>query len=280
MYQLKLSYNFILGKLIENVHLYRECRLVDTAAAFEKQVANSRFEDSTIISDTVVAIHKRPRRLLMNKNYAAGFTVLELSKYLMYDMLYNKILPVVPEFRVIYSDTDSMMAEVPYDPRQFFIKIQHLCDFSKYPPNHKLHSMKNKNRLYFMKDETAGKKYISEFIGLRAKCYAVKLKSFNEQKKSETEQKLRCKGINRNVVQYQMLFEEYFSALFDLKVFRKNNISIKRKKFKLHTTVQRKVALSPFDSKRFICNCGVHSFSFGHYKCKEILKNLGLCPIC
>ena len=265
--------------MIENVHLYRQCQLVDTKNDFQKHVANSRFEDTTIISENIIAVHKRPKKLMFNKNYCAGFTVLELSKYLMYDMLYNKILPIVPEFRVIYTDTDSFLGECPYHPEDFFLKIKHLCDFSKYPPSHKLYSLKNKNKLNFLKDETAGKNYISEFIGLRAKCYAIKLKSFNE-KDNWTSEKLRCKGINRNIVRHQMQFEEYFSSLFENKIFRKNNISIKRKKFKLFTTVQRKIALSPFDSKRFICNCGIHSFSMGHYRCKEILKNYGACPIC
>ena len=269
----------ILGKLIENVHLYRECKLVDTASDFEKQVANARFEDTTIISENLVAVHKRPRKLFFNKNYCAGFTVLELSKYLMYDMLYNKILPIVPEFRVIYSDTDSFLAETPYHPEDFFTKIKHLCDFSKYPTSHKLYSCKNKNRLNFLKDEMAGSHYISEFIGLRAKCYALKLKPLHELKNMETE-KLRCKGIQKNVVRTTMQFEEYFSSLFNNKIIRKNNISIKRKKFKLFTTVQKKIALSPFDSKRFICNCGIHTYSMGHYLCKQISQKRGACPLC
>lgn len=265
--------------MIENVHLYRECKLVDTASDFEKQVAHSRFEDTTIISENLVVIHKRPRKLLLNKNYCAGFSVLELSKFLMYDMLYNKILPIVPDFRVIYTDTDSFLAETNHHPEDFFELIRSICDFSKYPPSHKLYSSKNKNRLNFLKDEMEGKHYISEFIGLRAKCYALKLKPFDEQNNVKVE-KLRCKGIQKNVVKNEMQFEEYFSSLFENNIIRKNNISIKRKKFKLFTTVQKKIALSPFDSKRYICNCGIHTYSMGHYLCKEILQKNGECPQC
>lgn len=273
----KLTQNSAYGKLLENCHLYRETQLVDTCEAFEKKIANSRFDNTTYISDNIVAVHRKPKKLRFNKNYAAGFTVLEISKFLMFSMLYEKILPIVPEFKVLYSDTDSFIAEVPYHPTDFFEKIKHLCDFSKYPPDHKLFSLENKHSLNFMKDETHGKHYISEFIGLRAKCYALKLKSFDKGSEAE---KLRCKGINRTTVKNHMKFAEYYTSLFKNKIFRKNNVSIKRKKFKLSTTVQRKIALSPFDSKRFIFNCGVHSYSFGHYKCKDIVQNNGKCPEC
>lgn len=52
-------------------------------------------------------------------------------------------------------------------------------DFSNYPPDHKNFTLKNKAKLGFFKDELGGKLSVSEFVGLRAKCYSMKLENEN-----------------------------------------------------------------------------------------------------
>ena len=72
-------------------------------------------------------------------------------------------------------------------------KLEHMFDFSKYPKQHPLFDDSRANQLFYFKDELKGRAAITHFIGLRPKCYSMKITDFLD--KNKTEEKKICKGL-------------------------------------------------------------------------------------
>ena len=47
-------------------------------------------------------------------------------------------------------------------------------------------------------------------------------------------------------------------------------------KHNIYTFNNMKIALSAFDTKRWICDNGIETFAFGHYKTKDCTDNMYL----
>ena len=62
-------------------------------------------------------------------------------------------------------------------------KLEHMFDFSKYPKQHPLFDDSRANQLFYFKDELKGRVAITHFIGLRPKCYSMKIADFLDKKK-------------------------------------------------------------------------------------------------
>ena len=74
---------------------------------------------------------------MLNKPIYVGFTVLELSKWLMYDFHYNFIKKHF-DAELLFTDTDSLTYEIKSeDVYEEFFKHKHLFDFRNYPEDSK-----------------------------------------------------------------------------------------------------------------------------------------------
>ena len=99
---------------------------------------------------------------------------------------------------ICFSDTDSFLLQVKCKNLQKEIeKLSHIFDFSKYPKEHPLFDSSKANQLFYFKDELCGKAAISEFIGLRPKCYAMKIQKLKNFKRNDFEIKKVCKGLKK-----------------------------------------------------------------------------------
>ena len=111
--------------------------------------------------------------LTLNKPIYVGFTVLELSKWLMYDFHYN--------FTKKYFDTELLFTDAynlsykikSEDVYEEFFKHKHLFDFSNYPEDSKFFDPTNKKVIGEMKLESEGK-IIGGFVGLKSKMHYMK----------------------------------------------------------------------------------------------------------
>ena len=75
---------------------------------------------------------------MLNKPVYVGFTVLELSKWLMYDSHYNFIKKHF-HAELLFTDTESLTYEIKSeDVYEEFFKHKHLFAFSNYPKGSKL----------------------------------------------------------------------------------------------------------------------------------------------
>jgi len=104
-----------------------------------------------------------------------------------------------------------------------------------------------------LKDE-AGGEIIEEFVGLRAKLYAIK-KLDGEVKK--------CKGVKRNVIRNKIPFNDYKDVLFSRKeVLRTMNV-IRSRQHNLSTEQVNKIVLSANDDKRIIQPDKINTLAIG-----------------
>ena len=76
---------------MENLRKRINVRLVNNAKNYKKYVSKPSFVSQEIFSENFVAIHVIKPVLILDKTIYVGFSILELSKYFMYDLHYNYI---------------------------------------------------------------------------------------------------------------------------------------------------------------------------------------------
>ena len=103
---------------------------------------------------------------MLNKPNYVGFTVLELSQWMMYDFHYNSIKKNF-NAELFFTDTDSLTYEIKSENAyEDFFKWKDLFDFSNYSKDSKFFDNTNKKVIGKMKDEYSGV-IIDQFIGLK-----------------------------------------------------------------------------------------------------------------
>ena len=188
----KLFVNAIYGKFIEQIRNYLECKICNSLESAKKAITNVRFSSLKIISKNLVVIFLKPDKLVFNKAYPIGFTILELSKFFMFREYYECFRPKLKNCEVLFSDTDSFaLAVFSKNKVDNIKKLENMLDFSNYNSTHPRYNTKHKNALGYWKDELEGAK-IQEYVGLRSKCYALQIKKNNKINLKST-----CKGVRK-----------------------------------------------------------------------------------
>ena len=70
---------------MENLKKRKNVRLVNNAKVYEKDISKPSFVSQKMFSKNFVAIHEIKPVLTLHKPIYVGFSILDLSKYLMYD---------------------------------------------------------------------------------------------------------------------------------------------------------------------------------------------------
>ncbi|GFQ93384.1 uncharacterized protein TNCT_369411 [Trichonephila clavata] len=187
-----------------------------------------------------------------------GFSILDISKILMYNFHYEYIKSKYnTNAKLLFTDTDSLCYEiVTQDVYEDMEKDLHFFDTSDYPKTHPLYNEINKKVLGKMKDELSSSLAI-EFVGLKPKMYS--LKSAEMEKKT-------AKGVSKIIIQHQIRHFDYKETL----LCRRRGLA-KAQKIASHnhivqTVSYQKSTLSPFDSKRYILQDGISTLAYGHFK--------------
>ena len=108
----KLMNNSVFGKTMENIRNRLNVRLATTWEQVEKLINKPSFKRVEIFSDNFCAVHLNKESIKMDKPIYVGTSVLDLSKYLMYDYLYNNLKKRYGENIVLlYMDMDSFILE-------------------------------------------------------------------------------------------------------------------------------------------------------------------------
>ena len=190
----------------------------------------------------------KQNEVLMDKPIYLGFTVLELSKFLMYETKYDKFQPYFGQknIQLHYMDTDSFILSVnTKDIVKDLKNLDDMFDFSNLDKNHELFSNKNKEVIGFFKIETPKSIWIDEFICLRIKMYAFKCGDDSKNK---------FKGISKSQSK-NIKFEEYKKCLDGEEYQREcSNFIIRSINHELVLQVVKKSTLSIFDDKRCYIN--------------------------
>lgn len=276
----KLYMNAVFGKMIENLRARSDVRLIikwDGKFGARSFIAMPNFKTCKIFDEELVAIEMDKTHIFMNKPIIVGMCVLEISKLTMYEFLYDHLKPLYGDkCCVAYTDTDSFILAVECDDfYEDMRKNLNKFDTSNYPENNEYGIMRvNKKIPGLFTDELKGE-VMAEFVGLRAKCYAVR--GFSEiglDEKSFNIKIKRSKGIKKLVVQRNIKFSDYVDCLQQNCLLKRKQNTIRSLRHELYSIRQEKVALNPQDDKRYLIkpDC-IDTFAWGHYKI-DVLENL------
>ena len=87
----KLMISSVYGKTMENLRKRINVRLVDNKKDFLKYTSRPIYVTHKLFNKNFAAIHEVKPELILNKPIYIGFTVLDLSQWLMYDFHYKFI---------------------------------------------------------------------------------------------------------------------------------------------------------------------------------------------
>ena len=228
-----------------------------------KLFASPLYSRHVAFSNDMIGIDMRNSKLLLNKPVFTGMTILDNSKILMYEFFYNELKKQYgPRCELLYTDTDSILLEIETDDVYKDIgKNKNLYDTSDYPKGHPLHSNANKKVLGKMKDECAGTP-IAECVRLRPKMCSI-LKADEKSIK-------KAKGVKKSVVKKQIKHDKYKETLLGSKQLWHGMNIIRSEGHEIHGMHVNKTSLSPFDSKRWIEDDGIHTNAYGYNSLLEI----------
>jgi len=259
----KLQPNATFGKTMENVRNRVNVRLIVDPNKLTKAVSKPSFRQSEIINPDLVMVKGARAKIKLNKPIIVGFSVLELSKLIMYEFYYEFMKRKYGEkCSLLFTDTDSLCMAIKTDDLYADMeKDLQFFDTSNFERDHPLFSNKNHRVLGKFKSET-GSRAPAEFVGLRAKMYSLHVPSALCH--------VKVKGIKKHFVKKNVRHNDFLAVLKQ----NKSHTSATFRNFRstnhvLQTLEMTKLCLCAFDDKRYILNDGVHILADGHYKlCK------------
>ena len=148
-------------------------RLVNNEKELLKYTSKPTYITRKLFGRDYTAIHEIKPILILNKPTCIGFTVLDLSKWLMYDFHYNFIKKNF-DAKLLFTDADSLTYEIKSESiYEEFFKWKDLFDLSNYLKNSRFFDGTNKKVIGKMKDKFGGI-IVGEFVGLKSKIYSIK----------------------------------------------------------------------------------------------------------
>ena len=140
----KLVNNSTFGKTMKNLRKRMNFRLVNNAGDHKKYVSKPSFVSQKIFSKNFVDIHEIKPVLILDKPIYVGFSILDLSKLLMYEFHYKYIKRKFSA-NSLFTDTDSLGYEIKTDDvYEDFYEDKNLFDYRDYPRDSKFFDLVNK----------------------------------------------------------------------------------------------------------------------------------------
>ena len=232
---------------MENMRKIIKMRVVKNAEDFIKYPSRPTCVNWKVFENNLATIHKKKTSLTLNKPIYVRFTVLEISKWEMYNFHYNFMITKF-NTRLLFTDTDSLCYELyEKNPHKKMYKYKELLDLSNLRVSSIYYCSNNKKVLGKMKDKSAGKS-ILKFAGLK---YSILGKSKKEKITTKCHKSFTD-------------FQEFYDTLFKKKILRHTMRRIESKNHNLGTYETNKRSLSCFDDKRYILKNGINILAYGH----------------
>jgi hypothetical protein len=252
----KLRNNSVFGKTIESKRSRRKVDICTTERKFKKIVAMPSFLGMRRFQHNVVGVERHVTNVLLDRPIAVGFTVLELSKRIMWQFHHMVFKKIFPKATLCYTDTDSLLYDIPCNDvyRSLGLNATHF-DLSDYHPDHAQYSDINRKRPGKFHDELSGKP-LHKFCGLRSKMYALQMGNGCTKK--------TAKGISRNVVDKKLTFEVYYNTLINQTTTSATNLNFRSFRHNISLVETNKLGLSCMDDKRYINPDGQTTLAHGH----------------
>ena len=279
----KLMNNAFFGKTMENVRDRTNLEFIPHTNIDQIIKRQSKLSFKGITNHySEFSVYKFDKeKVIFDKPINLGFSVLELSKLLMYEFYYHKLQPYYNnKIKLHYMDTDSFILSIKtgdlINDLEYF---KDDFDFSELDENHELYNSINKKVIGKMKIETSPIIELDNFVALRSKSYSFSYGSaqkLTQEAKQRTIQKSKQKGI-----QHTPIYSQFINSLFNSETTTATNYSIRSNAHNLTVQKQDKLALNPFDDKRMYLN-PIQSLSWdkhtqkGDCPCILCIKLVGL----
>ena len=161
----KIMGNATYGRTLMNLRKRQNISLINDATKLNDCVKKPDFISSEIFNENLVAVHNIKQKLYLNQLINVGFSILDLSKYHMYNFHYGFIKSIYgSDSKLLLTDTDSLCYEITAEDfyrgmfdnkEQFDLSDMKLEQFQ---------NLENKKVVGKFKDETQGIP-ICEFVG-------------------------------------------------------------------------------------------------------------------
>ena len=277
--------NHIYGKFVQVGRNFLKAKFVCSKRLLQRYASDSRFDSFRILGKSCVIFYSKEKRIKLSKPFLCGYTVLEKAKLFMYHTYYDRILPALDgPCRIVMSDTDSFLLHCFDTPKEEFMRrIKPISDFSNLHKSHPLYDTSNAGVPGFLKDELSGSDMV-EAVALRAKQYTFKVRQvpyYIPGSKAEgviSPVVARCKGLSKaytpklKLQDFKDCFDDEGARTLSMETFH-----IRSQDFIISTQIKKSLALSCFDSKRFILRCAIHSVPFGSVYIKTHYDNCIIC---
>ena len=199
-----------------------------------------------------MAIEMKKIKLKMNKPVYFGFSILDISKILMYKFCYvkakyqwNCIQRSCPQdkAKLCYMVTDSFIIHIKTEDfyEDIANDVEKCFDTFNYDDNRPLPIGMNKKVIGLFKDELGGK-IKKEFVALKEKTYAYLMDDDTEYEKT--------KGTKKCVIKIRLIFKNYLDCLFNDKMILKSQQRFKSDYHNVYTEQINKIRRSSNDDKR------------------------------
>ncbi|XP_067214605.1 uncharacterized protein [Linepithema humile] len=253
--------NAVFGKTMENVRNHTDVRLVtqwEGRYGAEAMIAKPNFHSRSVFSENLIAVELRKLEVKFDKPIYVGMCILDISKTCLYKFHYEYMAPLYRDnCKIMYTDTDSLIyllhCEDAYRDMKRDISKFDTSDYSE----DNVYGMPRANKKVpgLMKDENNGA-IMTEFVGLRAKMYALRVTGQKDTKK--------VKGVKKSVVARTITFDDYTRCLnAEIELTRRQSC-IRSKLHEVYTVSESKLALSPYDDKRHVVSGSTDTLPWGH----------------
>ena len=265
----KLLANSLYGKFIQDVRKYCDVKFAFSNARLQKLCRDPFYVSHTSLGrgKNIHMVFIRKSKIKLNRLYAVGFSILELSKLHMFSLWYEELKPKFgKDISLVLTDTDSFVIKVRnHSKAQALNKIRRVMDFSNYPKENKeFYDETNKKVPGFLKDEYPTSD-IMEVVAVKSKCYFLRLKASKNH--------IVCKGIAKGVSD-TFPISLYKKCVYENDTIVKSTMTtIRAKKHKLRTVEVTKVCMTSGDDKRYQL-CHLHSVPYGHKFIKTAHSNV------
>lgn len=274
--------NSCFGKFIESQDKRMDCRFARTGDKAKINATSPLYKGVLICGEDLTIAFHRKKHLEMNQSWAIGFTILEISKFVMQSLYYEKVLPALGEGNVslMMSDTDSFLIHVKNHKEEEALKaLASVMDFSNLPKDHKLYNNSRPKHPGYLKTEVPLAS-IAAVAAIKAKTYALKVDHHHPSAdREEGDDKInRAKGVTTKVKD-RLAFEVYKSCIDTIRAQEVKQRTIRSVKHRNQLIDSTKIAFSSFDDKRYQM-CAIHSVPYGSTFIKWQERAGGVCYFC
>ena len=232
----KILMNSLYGSMLTRVENFRDFKIVTNSKQADFYTKRSNFNSRVIINEDLTIVEMNKIKCVYNSPILIGSIILQNSKVLLFDYMYNKFPKLFGKenIEIGYVDTDSIIFKIKNMKNEEYQNIQ-----------------KNNPDVFgckigLMEDEIDKNDEITEYIGLSSKCYSYITKN-------NLKDNVKTKGISESYKSKYLNHQEFRKVLFDdvnLNKVEFNSIKIKNQKIFTNKIIKDNV--KNFNDKRFM----------------------------